>query len=428
MMSEEDLALVKKHLALRKQQVERETKSVSLHTMPPDYTEKNRQAHAKQRPEEANSSNTEPVTNEDEHTAGSFDGEPDMMPDDQHPAAMRDGDDAKASRSDIARPLEDNARNGIGLEEAVEERPGSSNHFSPPFIQGGTIVRNRSQQLVSDNHSQKTANDGRWQPKAPGGWSDDFTSSIGRNLEIQGSPDSDGNDPEMRMAKSISKREYDEEIARTLGPEVSQDVGDASKPDEAPLAESPGQSNTSKLEIPVYESRPLDPYDPDSEPENLTELKTWFVAQIQTQLRDQIVIFPVRIHLVGTNDEIHEIVGVHRDIPLRELKQLIYQTLEMKEELSDMELDARWMSDADWKFICDSTPSSVLGADSDEGGAMSPKQPVWAGNRHTLITSPNCANVLNMLKIRKGKDFISVQVIRRDDFRDAVCMLVDEKE
>lgn len=83
-------------------------------------------------------------------------------------------------------------------------------------------------------------------------------------------------------------------------------------------------------------------------------------------MRLHLVTFPVRVHLVSTDDEIHEIVGVHRDVPFEELQQIIYDGFKMKGELLGMKLDARWMSDADWKFICDSTRPNFLGTGGNE--------------------------------------------------------------
>lgn len=189
----------------------------------------------------------------------------------------------------------------------------------------------------------------------------------------------------------------------------------------------------------------------------------------------------MRVHLVGTDDELHKVVGVHGDVPLEELQQIIYDGFEIQGELSGMKLDARWMSDAGWKFICDSTPPNFLGAGGKEDNSSTsgssggvglnprgqegvdnqesnyspfrrygpspvlsynrfkdifddekiegrnqappatstaqPGQPAWDGNRHTLITPLSCAHVLDLLKIRKGKHFISVTVNRRGDIQ-----------
>lgn len=196
-------------------------------------------------------------------------------------------------------------------------------------------------------------------------------------------------------------------MAREHAVESPQERGNTSK-HKGTVKAHPQQFVTRKLENPTADTKVFNPHELIREPLDFDDLEQWLIAKIDIQLKRNIVNFPVRVHLVGTDDELHEIIGVHRDIPFEELQQLIYESLEIKGWVS-LDMDARWMSEADWKFVCDSAPVTVFGPDSN-GDSSSQSQPAWEGNRHTPITPLNCANVLDLLRIRKGKDFISVKV------------------
>lgn len=189
--------------------------------------------------------------------------------------------------------------------------------------------------------------------------------------------------------------------------------------------------------------------------------------------------FPVRVRLVGTDDEIHEVIGARRDMSFLDLLKTIHTCLGLPITTppSELKLDARWMSDEDWRFISNQVPA-ITPAGGWNGGISSPwknakapfgdepvneeeaeafyeqtvarslrdqgktisdgfiakpwqreahntasdfdqsneeadeeantRAPIWEGNRHTPITGHNCGNVLDLLKMRKGVDFVSV--------------------
>jgi hypothetical protein len=141
--------------------------------------------------------------------------------------------------------------------------------------------------------------------------------------------------------------------------------------------------------------------------------------------------FPVRVHLVGKDDKIHNIIGTLRDMSLEDLQKAVHVGIGLQETMhwTDLDLDARWMSDADWHYICHQAvpqnrqstnhqknePHSKAKEDPKDDVEEKHEQPVWEGNRHTPISAHNCGHVLDMLKLRKGKDFISVTVRGVDD-------------
>ncbi|KAE9973644.1 hypothetical protein EG327_009020 [Venturia inaequalis] len=415
-MSEDNTPPEKKKV-LRKIHNEYETKrNVSVHNLVD--ADRHEQALAIQRAEEAASSATDPSNDEEERASSSDEIEPGMKPEDQHPVAMGQGDDEIVSPSDVTQSWGDVAVAAGELEGAAEGRPGFPYKTRPTFIQGGNIIRKRPQELVLDSHSQQPdVVDGRWDPETPDGSWRGSPPTAARAWGDQSGRDSGSDDYDMRMAKAESKRDYDEMKARQWKVEAPQDGGNASKSHKEPARALPQQPRTSRPGISTLGSRAFDPYYPESEPDNFADMKKWVMAQMEMQLKDHTAGFPVRVHLVGTDDEHHEIIGVHQDMTIKELNQTIYESLEIAEWVS-LTLDVRWMSDADWKFICDSTPSTISEADSKEDGFDILRQSAWEGNRHTPITPLNCAHVLAMLKMRKGKDFISVTVMLRDGSED----------
>lgn len=130
-MSEENPTYGKKHRSLRKQQAEWEMKKNEPLQNMPDYTEKHKKEFVRQWAEEAASSAEEPSVDEQEPVFGSLDSETGMMPDDQHPVAVVEGEE------DLALP----DSKEIELEGAVEGGQVFPYHTGPTLIQGGNIVR-----------------------------------------------------------------------------------------------------------------------------------------------------------------------------------------------------------------------------------------------------------------------------------------------
>lgn len=78
---------------------------------------------------------------EEENASDSIDGEPRMIPDDQHPFGDLEGDESTVPASDVV-PI-----SGDAVIESGQGRPGFASRTGPTFNQGGIIAREQSTKI-----------------------------------------------------------------------------------------------------------------------------------------------------------------------------------------------------------------------------------------------------------------------------------------